>query len=429
MADTQQDYVSFKLAFEPFAKFDPDTPIRVFPEGTWYRGKQKLEITKERLMEMVKNFASGLPRFRVPIKLDHVENRGKVGTIKNLQYLPNGPQGSGLYATEYEISEKGLEAIEENGYDAVSAEVVWTIGGKTGEKYQDPENGTLYDNVLVGMALTPKPFFGHNNVALFCAEPVAAEPPFGGAKSFAEYELYLGESEERTRIANLHYIYRTCFDNIWNDPETGLITKVEAVDKLTKEFRDKVSSGDEYAEDNQATEETMSDEKKVTMTQEEFDALEAKAKFDGVQVSQEDFDALSAKATLAEEQKVKLDKMAEEKAKAESEAHAAELREVAEAFEALPVEVDEFVANMTAIDSAGEDAVAWFKAQFATFDVALKAAGVFKEKGTDLERKASTTAGILESVDQIIKDEFDGDASKYAEALELANERSEVKLV
>ena len=105
------------------------------------------------------------------------------------------------------------------------------------------------------------------------------------------------------------------------------------------------------------------------------------------------------------------------------------MRKVADAFGALPVEADEFVANMTAIDSAGEEAVAWFKAQFAAFDVALKAAGVFKEKGTDLERKASTTAGILESVDQIIKDEFDGDASKYAEALELANERSEVKLV
>lgn len=426
----KQGYISLKLAFEPFAKFEQGTPIRIFPEGTWYRGKRKLEVTKERLMEMVKNFAAGLPRFRIPINLDHETNGGKVGTIKDLQYLPNGPRGSGLYATEYEFTEKGLEAIEENGYDAVSAEVVWTIGGENAGKYQDPETGTEFDNVLVGMALTPKPFFGHNNVALFCADqPVAAETPLGGAKSFAEYDKYLGEEEERSRITNLHYIYRTCFDNIWNDPFIDLTTKVEAVNKLTKEFRGKVSSGDEYAKDNSAQEETMSDKKKVTMTQEEFDTLEAKAKFDGVQVSQKDFDALSAKATLADEQKVELDKLIEDKAKAKSEAHAAELRKVADAFEALPVEVDEFVAHMTAIDSAGEEAVAWFKAQFAAFDVALKAAGIFKETGTDQEREVSTTAGILESVDQIIKDEFDGDASKYAEALELANERSEVKLV
>lgn len=424
----KQGYISLKLAFEPFAKFEQGTPIRIFPEGTWYRGKRKLEVTKERLMEMVRNFASGLPRFRIPINLDHETNGGKVGTIKDLQYLPNGPQGSGLYATEYEFTEKGLEAIEENGYDAVSAEVVWTIGGENAGKYQDPETGTEFDNVLVGMALTPKPFFGHNNVALFCADqPVAAETPLGGAKSFAEYDKYLGEEEERSRITNLHYIYRTCFDNIWNDPFIDLTTKVEAVNKLTKEFRGKVSSGDEYAKDNSAQEETMSDKEK---TAEELAAEKAAAEtFTGVKLSQEDFDALKAKATLADEQKVELDKMAEDKAKAKSEAHAAELRKEAEAFEALPVETDEFVVHMTAIDSAGEKAVAWFKTQFTAFDAALKAAGVFKEKGTDQEREVSTTAGLLESVDQIIKDEFDGDASKYAEALVLANERSEVKLV
>lgn len=417
----KQEYISLKMAFEPFAKFEQGTPIRVLPEGTWFRGARKLEVTKERLLEMVKNFASGLPRFRIPINLDHATNGGKVGTIKDLQYLPNGPQGSGLYATEYEFTDKGLEAIEENGYDAVSAEVVWTVGGKTGGEYQDPETGNVFDNVLVGMALTPKPFFGHNQVALFSATEVAAETPLGGAKSFAEYEQYLGESEERSRISNLHYIFRQCFDNIWEDTEVGLRTKIESVAMLGKEFLGKVSGGDEYAEDNSAMEETMSEKETIVAPEVE--------EFEGVQLSQEEFDALNAKATLAEEQKTELDKMAADQAEADAEAHSAELREVADSYEALPVEVDEFVANMTAIDIAGEDAVAWFKAQFEAFDVALKAAGVLKEIGTDQEREVSTTAGLLESVDQIIKDEFDGDASKYAEALELANERSEVKLV
>jgi hypothetical protein len=418
-----QDYTSLKMAFEPFAKFEQGTPIRVLPEGTWYRGTRKLEVTKERLLEMARNFASGLPRFRIPINLDHADKGGKVGTIKNLQYLPNGPKGSGLYATEYEFEEKGLEAIEENGYDAVSAEVVWTVGGKPGGKYQDPEHGTMHDNVLVGMALTPKPFFGHRNVALFCADqPVAAETPLGGAKSFAEYEQYLGDSEERNRISNLHNIFRSLFDNIWNDAEVGLRTKIEFIDKLTKEFRGKVSSGDEYAEDKLAQEEVMTDKEKTEET--------PKADvFDGVQMSQEDFDALSAKAELADEQQEELDRMAEEKAVADADAFAAELRGVAESYKALPVEVDEFVENMTAIDIAGEKVVEWLKVQFTAFDAALEAAGVMKEIGTDEEREVSTTEGLLESVDQIIKDEFDGDVSKYAEALELASERSEAKLV
>ena len=45
-----QEYISLKLAFEPFANFEQGTPIRVLPEGTWYRGTRKLEVTKNRLL-------------------------------------------------------------------------------------------------------------------------------------------------------------------------------------------------------------------------------------------------------------------------------------------------------------------------------------------------------------------------------------------
>ena len=403
----KQEYISLKLAFEPFANFSMGTPIRVLPEGTWFRGTRKLEVTKTRLMEMVKNFAAGLPRFRIPITLDHTTGGGKVGTIKDLQYLPDGPQGSGLYATEYEFTEKGLEGIEEAGYDAVSAEVVWTVGGNKDGKYQDPESGDMFDNVLVGLALTPKPFFGHNNVALFSATEVADEAPFGGVKSFADYESYLGEADERNRISNLHYIYRTCFDNIWNDPDIGLTTKVESVNKLTNEFRGKVSGGDEYAEDKLATEEILMADK---IKAEELKTEE----FVGVQMSQEDYDALSAKAALAEEQKSTLERFAAEKVAAEAEAKATELKAIAEAYEALPVKVEEFVANMAALDA---DTAEWFKVQFAAFDVALKAAGVLDESGTTENGETDPSVKFLQIVDQTIKDDFAGDKSKYAEAL------------
>ena len=151
--------------------------------------------------------------------------------------------------------------------------------------------------------------------------------------------------------------------------------------------------------------------------------------FDGVQMSQEEFDALDAKAKEADASKAELDRMTAEQAEAAADEHAAELKKLAESYEALPVAVEEFVENMTAIDIAGEPVVEWLKVQFASFDAALKEAGFEKEIGTDQEREESTTAGLLESVEQIIKDEFDGDASKYAEALEIASERSAVKLV
>jgi hypothetical protein len=117
---------------------------------------------------MERNFRAGLPRFRVGINLDHKEDAGKVGNIRQVAYLPDGWNGPGLYATELELTPKGEKAIGEDGYDGVSAEVVWTLND--GARYQDPETGSEHDNVLVGLALTPTPFFGHQHVALFSAK-------------------------------------------------------------------------------------------------------------------------------------------------------------------------------------------------------------------------------------------------------------------
>ena len=158
---------SSKVAFDQFGKMELGRPIRLLPEGRWYRGSRILDLTKERLEEIASNFAKGLPRFRVGLNLDH-EDKGKVGDVKSVAYLPEGLNGPGVYITDYEMSARAIKAIEEDGYDGVSAEVVWSLND--GAKYQDPETGQEYDNVLTGVALTPKPFFGHNHVSLYSEE-------------------------------------------------------------------------------------------------------------------------------------------------------------------------------------------------------------------------------------------------------------------
>ncbi|MHA2063207.1 MAG: hypothetical protein ACXABY_02380 [Candidatus Thorarchaeota archaeon] len=416
MSDNQE-YISLKIAFEPFALFEQGQPIRILPQGTWHRGDRKLEITKERLMEMAGNFAGGLPRFRIPINLDHEKNGGKVGTIKKIQYLPNGPKGPGLYATEYEFTAKGLEAIEENGYDAVSAEVVWTVGGKMGGTYQDPETGKDFDNVLVGMALTPTPFFGHGNVALFSAEEhsmAVPEAPYGGAKSFEEYKLQKGEQEERNRISNLHYIFHELFDNIWGDPFMAIPDKIKAVNQLTRDFGDKVVGGDEYSEDNPAQEETMSEDTQVV----DEKVADVETEDTGVQLSPEEFATLKAKADLADTHADTIETLEEEKEAQKAEQQEAELRLLAKSYSALPVEIDEFVAKMTAIESADAETASWVKAQFASFDVALEEAGTLEELGTDEEGDGEDPGlKFLQIVDKTLKEDYEGDPARYAEAL------------
>jgi hypothetical protein len=159
---------SEKVAFDDFGAQSLTGPIRLLPQGRWFRGGRVLDVTENRLQEMVRNFKSGLPRFRVGINLDHKDDKGKVGNIKDVAYIADGLKGPGLYATDYDLLPKGEKAVSEDGYDGVSAEVVWTLND--GARYQDPETGNEHDNVLVGLALTPTPFFGHQHVALFSAK-------------------------------------------------------------------------------------------------------------------------------------------------------------------------------------------------------------------------------------------------------------------
>lgn len=415
----KEEFISLKMAFEPFSKFEPGSPIRLLPEGTWYRGMRKLEVTRDRLMAMAKNFADGLPRFRIPINLDHVKKGGKVGTISNIEYLPDGPKGAGLYATKYEFSSKGLEAIEENGYDAVSAEVVWTVGNAQMGEYQDPETGKKHDNVLVGMALTPTPFFGHGHVALFAAEATedlsVLETPFGGVKSFEDYAKQVEESEERSRITNLHDVFRMIFNNIWDDFQMGVEDKIESINSLTTAFRQKVSRGDNFAEDNITQEETMSEDTIVATNTTDSTAANyvsiAESKPVGVQLTQEEFDALTSQAALADTHAQALQRLEEEREVKEKELAAADLRGIAEAYTALPIEVDEFVEKMGGLN---KESAEWVKAQFAAFDAALEAAGVFKEVGSDEEAE---NLSFLDVVDKLLAEDFSGDQSKYSEAL------------
>src|SRR5689334_11499159 len=98
--------VSERFAFEPFSSLDgvlTGAPIRVFPEGTFYRGERKLTVTKDRLQEFAANVKAGLPRFDIPINIEHNDQAGRYGTVRDLEYFENGPSGPGLYATQYEL--------------------------------------------------------------------------------------------------------------------------------------------------------------------------------------------------------------------------------------------------------------------------------------------------------------------------------------
>src|SRR5205085_6665150 len=74
--------ISERVAFEPFGSLQgllEGAPFRIFPTGTWYRDNRTLELTPARLKEFATNMRAGLPRFRVPINIEHDHGQGAFG--------------------------------------------------------------------------------------------------------------------------------------------------------------------------------------------------------------------------------------------------------------------------------------------------------------------------------------------------------------
>jgi phage I-like protein len=127
--------------------------FRIFPIGTFSRLGRTVELTREKLANMVRNFKNGLPGFRVPIKRTHDDATGKFGDVVDLEL-----RADGLYARP-EWLPSGEQMLAEGSFQYLSPEVLW---GPT--DYDDQQGIT---NLLMGIAALNDPFFPE--AALYCA--------------------------------------------------------------------------------------------------------------------------------------------------------------------------------------------------------------------------------------------------------------------
>jgi len=133
--------------------------LQVLKPGVWdHPGYGMVEITPEIQQEFADNFQRDLrahsSSIGLPIDEEHYSDKGAVGWIKNLINKGN----EGLFAI-VEWNKKGRELIKEAIYRFFSPEFYF--------QYEDPEDRRLYNNVLVGGALTNRPYFkGLNPVVL-----------------------------------------------------------------------------------------------------------------------------------------------------------------------------------------------------------------------------------------------------------------------
>jgi len=132
-----------------FAEEENTTEIQVVPVGTWRHPVYgKIKISEEDIAEFVENFENKV-RKDIPITEGHSvgeEEKPAVGWFRRL--INKGREG--LWAI-VEWTKKGKKLLEEKAYKYFSPEFY--------SLYEDPETHKTYSNVLVGGALTNRPYF------------------------------------------------------------------------------------------------------------------------------------------------------------------------------------------------------------------------------------------------------------------------------
>jgi phage I-like protein len=120
--------------------------IQILPVGEWnHPSYGKIVITAEDIKEYVKNFNDDV-RKGVPIDIEHKTMDGAVGWISSL--INKGKDGAWALI---DWTKDGIEKIKNKEYRFFSPEFA--------TEYTDPETGKKYKNVLMGGALTNRPYF------------------------------------------------------------------------------------------------------------------------------------------------------------------------------------------------------------------------------------------------------------------------------
>jgi len=124
--------------------------IHVLPVGKWnHPAYGPITIDRNDIAEFKDNFENGL-RKGIPITEGH--DNGFSGELPAIGWFTEliDRGANGLYAT-IEWTEKGKTLLSEKAFKYFSPEFY--------SEYEDPETRQIYENVLVGGALTNKPYF------------------------------------------------------------------------------------------------------------------------------------------------------------------------------------------------------------------------------------------------------------------------------
>ncbi len=225
-----------------------------------------LNMTEEKISRMVQQFNDGIYQKPIPIDGEHqTKTSGAMGWIYDVRLNEDGSADAQVKWTE-----RGRVMLSDQRYKFISPE--WY------EEWEDPATGKMYTDVLIGCAITTRPFFKAGSLRPLAAHEMG---PFGD-------EMEPEGQEDTDDLADA--VADMVFDGLSIEEITDLVTKADALARAGKAAYDKAAAltpMQQYKEPIQSIQETqkMTEEAKtptsVTLTEEqarEFAESSAKIK-------------------------------------------------------------------------------------------------------------------------------------------------------
>lgn len=166
----------------------PDT-INVLPVPGTYKHPRygTIKITKERNQRFVDNFENAVYQDKLPIDAEHeTKLSGAFGWMTGLKMNSDGSVDATV-----EWTDRGMTAFENDRFKYFSPE--WY------DAWQDPATGETYSDVLIGGAVTTRPFFKDPALKPLVASELEIDDSWEEPESYGEVELPDGMSFDDVR--------------------------------------------------------------------------------------------------------------------------------------------------------------------------------------------------------------------------------------
>lgn len=256
-----------------YAMSEPPSAINVLPVPGTYKHPAygNIRITKERNARFVDNFTKQVYQDRLPIDAEHdTKLSGAFGWITSLMQ-----QSDGSVDAQVAWTDRGTQAIESDRFKYFSPE--WY------DEWVDPATGKSYQDVLIGGAVTTRPFFKDPALKPLVASelvPTSSEDEEYYDETFAEIDDLL-ERMTQEQKKSLTSQARSILDSSNKPPEVTKMTNSFAETPEYKSMSEKIN-----ALETQLTEaKTESDARKTAAEAAEAKVTAAEGRIDQLEGS------------------------------------------------------------------------------------------------------------------------------------------------